>query len=99
MNGTIGHAVFFFPQALEALGEAIKPYLITGSGDPHLLCRDLDTGGALAKIVLEGQSADGKPMELELLLPLSMIRLVISARGDGLVGFAPRPGKGEPAAH
>ena len=27
MNGKGGFAVFFYPQALEALGEAIKPYL------------------------------------------------------------------------
>ena len=34
MNDANGYAVFFFPQALEALGEAIKPYLQDGSGRP-----------------------------------------------------------------
>ena len=30
MNDKNGYAVFFFPQALEALGDAIKPYLQEG---------------------------------------------------------------------
>ena len=30
MNASEGYAVFFFPQALEALGDAIKPYLREG---------------------------------------------------------------------
>jgi len=39
MNGHGGYAVFFFPQALEALGEAIKPYLTNQPEGPHVFCR------------------------------------------------------------
>ena len=38
MNDANGYAVFFFPQALEALGEAIKPYLQDESGRPRMCC-------------------------------------------------------------
>ena len=45
MNANVGYAVFFFPQALEALGDAIKPYLVEGQGGLHVLCREIDTAG------------------------------------------------------
>ena len=64
MNGNEGYAVFFFPQALEALGEAIKPYLVqVEGGEPHILCREIDTAGALIEMTLEGPngSPTGKP--------------------------------------
>ena len=93
MNANVGYAVFFFPQALEALGDAIKPYLVEGQGGLHVLCREIDTAGALIEMTLDGQSADGKPMQIELMVPQSMVRMVVSARGDGLFGFAPRAPK------
>lgn len=93
MNANVGYAVFFFPQALEALGDAIKPYLIDGQGGLHVLCREIDTAGALIEMTLDGQSADGKPMQIELMVPQSMVRMVVSARGDGLFGFVPRAPK------
>ena len=93
MNANVGYAVFFFPQALEALGDAIKPYLVEGQGGLHVLCREIDTAGALIEMTLVGQSADGKPMQIELMVPQSMVRMVVSARGDGLFGFAPRAPK------
>ena len=90
MNANVGYAVFFFPQALEALGEAIKPYLIDGQAGLHVLCREIDTGGALIEMTLDGQSADGRPMQIDLMVPQGMVRMVVSARDDGLFGFAPR---------
>ena len=45
MNASEGYAVYFFPQALEALGDAIKPYLREGPGGEHVLCHEIDTGG------------------------------------------------------
>ena len=93
MNANVGYAVFFFPQALEALGDAIKPYLVEGQGGLHVLCREIDTAGALIEMTLDGQSADAKPMQIELMVPHSMVRMVVSARGDGLFGFAPRAPK------
>jgi len=89
---TSGYAVFFFPQALEALGDAITPYLIDGPGGPHVLCREIDTAGALIEMTLDGQAPDGKHVELELMVPSNMVRMIVSARSDGAFGFMPRIG-------
>lgn len=90
MNDTSGYAVFFFPQALEALGDAIKPYLQQGPGGTHLLCREIDTGGALIEMMLDGRASDGKAVAMELMVPTSMVRMIVSARSDGEFGFGPR---------
>lgn len=83
-----GYAVFFFPAALEALGAAIKPYLQTGNGEPHMLCREVDTGGAFIKLTVDEESAHGKPQKVELMVPANMIRLILSVHSDGTFGFA-----------
>lgn len=90
MEDTSGYAVFFFPQALEALGDAIKPYLREGPGGAHVLCREIDTGGAFIEMTLDGLSADAKPVQLELMIPGNMVRMIVSARSDESFGFAPR---------
>ena len=90
MNDTTGYAVYFFPPALEALGEAIKPYLHDGPGGTHVLCRVIDTGGSLIEMTLDGLTPDGKPVELELMIPNNMVRMIVSARSDGAFGFGPR---------
>lgn len=89
MNGTEGYAVFFFPQALEALGEAIKPYLMPGP-EPWVLCNEIDTGGALIEMTLQGHNADGKPVQIELMVPSGMVRMIVSAHSDGVFGFGPQ---------
>ncbi|MEG3193014.1 hypothetical protein [Lysobacter sp. D1-1-M9] len=86
-----GYAVFLFPQALEALGEAIKPYLQDGKGGPHVLCQEIDTAGALIEMTLDGHTVSGEPVELELMVPSSMVRMIVSARSDEAFGFGPRP--------
>lgn len=94
MNDTQGYAVFFFPQALEALGEAIRPYLLDGPAGPHVLCKEIDTGGAFTEMTLEGRTADGQFLSLELMVPGSMLRMIVSAHGEGSFGFGaslPRP--------
>ena len=80
-------AVFLHEQALEVLGAAIKPYLSDGPAGPHLLCRDVETGGALIEVSMEGRDKDGKPVELELMMPTGFIRLVVSVRSDGDFDF------------
>ena len=90
MNDTTGYAVYLFPQALEALGDAVKPYLQQGPGGLHVLCREVDTGGALIEMTLDGLDADGKPVQLELMIPSNMVRMIVSARSDGAFGFGPR---------
>ncbi|MEG3792210.1 hypothetical protein V1318_18990 [Lysobacter sp. CCNWLW3] len=91
MEESRGYAVFLFPQALEALGEAIKPYLLDGPAGPHVLCREIDTAGALIEMTLEMQTSEGRPVSLELMVPTSMVRMIVSARSDGAFGFGPRP--------
>ena len=97
MNESSGYAVFLFPPALEALGDAIKPYLQTGPAGPFVPCREVDTGGAFVELTLEGRAPDGRTVELELMVPGSMIRMVVSAQSDGSFGFGPRPVEAKPA--
>jgi len=90
LNGTEGYAVFFFPQALEVLGGAIKPYLVEAP-DPYVLCKEIDTAGALVEMTLEGKTAEGREVTIELMVPGSMVRMIVSARSDGAFGFGVRP--------
>ncbi len=90
MSGPDGYAVYLFPQALEALGDAVKPYLSGDEHGPRVMCRDIDTGGALIEMTLEGTTGDGQPLEVQLMLPASMVRMIVSARGDAAFGFRPR---------
>lgn len=85
-----GYAVFFFPQALEALGQAIQPFLQDSPAGPHVLCREIDTGGSLIELTIDGKNPDGGPLDVELMLPTSMVRMIVSARGDQTFGFGPR---------
>ena len=90
MSDFNGYAVFFFPNAIEALGDAIKPYLQDSPGGPHILCRDIDVGGSLAQLTLEGRTTDGRELDLELMFPTNMVRMIVSARSDPAFGFGPR---------
>ena len=90
MNGNDGYAVFFFAPALEALGDAIKPYLVEGPAGAHVLCKEIDTGGALVEMTLEAKGTDGKPAMIELMVPGSMVRMIVSAHSDGNFGFGPQ---------
>ncbi|TQM17936.1 hypothetical protein FB548_1327 [Pseudoxanthomonas sp. 3HH-4] len=90
MNGNTGYAVFFFPQALEALGEAIKPYLTNQPEGPHIFCREIDTGGAFTEMTLVGKDAEGHDVQVELMVPGSMIRMIVSAQNESIFGFGPR---------
>ena len=89
MNDTNGYAVFFFPQALDALGEAIKPFLQDGPAGPHVACATVDTGGAFIEMTLEGRSQDGRNVSLELMVPSGMVRMIVSTHSDEEFGFGP----------
>lgn len=99
MNESNGYAVFFYPPAIEALGDAIKPYLQQGPFGPHIACREVDTGGAFIEMTLEGKTGEGRVVALELMVPGSMVRMIVSAHGDSEFGFHPgdKPAM-EPAA-
>jgi hypothetical protein len=90
MNGNTGYAVFFFLQALEALGDAIKPYLTNQPEGPHIFCREIDTGGAFTEMTLVGKDAEGHDVQVELMVPGSMIRMIVSAQNESIFGFGPR---------
>jgi hypothetical protein len=90
MNEPHGYLVFFFPQALEALGPPIQPYLLGDGDNRHVLCREVDTAGALIEMTLVGQAPDGKIVQIELMVPGSMVRMIVSAHGDERFGFQPR---------
>ncbi|MFN3702315.1 hypothetical protein [Thermomonas sp.] len=90
MSETSGYAVYLFPQAIEALGGAIQPYLQTGPAGPFVPCREVDTGGAFIEMVLEGRAPDGQAVDLELMVPGNMVRMIVSARSDTEFGFYQR---------
>lgn len=90
MNGSQGYAVFFFPQALEALGDAIKPYLTGQPDGPHVFCKEIDTAGAFTEMTLVGKNSDGHEVQVELMVPGSMIRMIVSAQSETAFGFGPR---------
>jgi len=75
------YAVYFHPQALDVLGDPIAPYLTDGPGGKYLLCREIDTGGAFCELELAGNTSEGKPLDVQLMVPTGMIRLVISTAG------------------
>lgn len=90
MDDSRTYAVYFFPQALEALGDTIKPYLQEGAAGTHVLCREIDTGGPLIELTLDARTEAGDPLQVELMLPASMVRIIVSASGDEAFGFGPR---------
>ena len=90
MNDNDGYSVFFFPQALEALGEAIKPYLQEGEAGPHVRCLEIDTGGSLIELTLDGRTPDDQPVLVELMVPSGMVRMIVSAHSDAMFGFGRR---------
>lgn len=94
MNDAHGYVVFFFPQALEVLGEPFRHYLLGAPGAEHVLCREIDTGGAFISMMIDGQTKDGRPVQIQLMVPSSMVRMVVSAQGDEAFGFRPRAGIG-----
>ncbi|NLW97385.1 hypothetical protein [Luteimonas wenzhouensis] len=90
MKGSNGYAVFFFPQALEALGDPIRPYLQSGDGpDPHVVCSEIDTAGAFVEMTIAGRTPDGREASLELLVPSGMVRMIVSSQQSGDFGFRP----------
>ena len=90
MNDMHGYFVFFHPQALDVLGDPIKPYLLGEGDNRHVLCREVDTGGALIEMTLNGQTPDGRMVQIELMVPGSMVRMIVSAQSDEHFGFQPR---------
>lgn len=98
MSEAGGYAVFLFPAAIEALGEAITPFLVDSPMGPHIPCRDLDAGGALMQLGVLTQGHDGHQQRMTLMLPSSMVRLVLSRTASPSFGFGPRTQVVQPPA-
>ena len=90
MNETEGYILFFFDNALEALGAAIKPYLREGPHGEHVLCNEIDTAGSLIEMTLQASTDDGRMVSLELMVPQQMVKMIVSARSEAGFGFSPR---------
>ena len=87
MTDPKNYAVFLYPQAIDALGEPIKPYLRDAPGGPHIVCSEIDASGALFEMTLAGKGPNGESLELEIMVPSSMVRLVMSMHGEHEMGF------------
>ena len=87
MTETSSYAVYLFPQALEALGEPIKPYVQEGPGGTHIVCAEIDVSGPLFGITLSGRDAQGRESELEIMIPHAMVKLVMSIHSEHGFGF------------
>lgn len=96
MNDTNGYAVFFFPQALEALGDPIRPFLQDGPAGQHVACTTIDTGGAFIEMTIDGRTPEGREIALELMVPSGMVRMVVSTQSEAMFGFGLR--RAEPVA-
>jgi hypothetical protein len=81
------YAVFLYPQALEALGEPVKPYVRDAPLGPHIVCAEIDASGPFFEMKLAGQGQTGQALELVLMIPSSMVKLVMSMHGEHEIGF------------
>ena len=54
------------------------------------MCVEIDSGGALFEMLLIGRNERGEAVEVELMVPVGMVKLVISVRREGDFGFGPR---------
>jgi len=87
MTDVTTYNVFIHEGALEALGVAIKPYLVDGPAGPHLVCKEVDSSGGFFEVALEIRDAAGAKIAHELMIPSAMIRLVVSEHSDSAFGF------------
>jgi len=87
MPDSPNYAVFLFPQALEALGDPIKPYILDEPMGPHIVCTEIDASGPFFGMTLLGQGTKGQALQLEIMIPSSMVKLVMSMHGEHDIGF------------
>lgn len=82
-----GYAVFLFENAYETLGDAIAPFLVDGPGGRQICCRSVDTGGAFLEMLVDGVTDGDERVEIELIVPIGMVRMIVSTRGRSSFGF------------
>jgi len=91
MSEPIRYAVFLFPQAIEMLGPAIKPYLRDAPMGQHIVCSTIDPSGAFFQMTVQGCDQHGNEIDAELMLPNACIKLVMSIHDDHVFGFGLKP--------
>lgn len=82
-----GYAVFLFDSAYEALGEAIAPFVVQGPGGRQICCQVVDTGGAFLEMTVDGVADTGEAVQVEVIVPIGMVRMIVSTRGPASFGF------------
>ena len=87
MTETPSHAVFLFPQAQEALGDAIRPHLSDAPAGRHIICASIDSSGPFFQMVMLGTNAEGVESQLELMIPHAMVKLIMSLHNGHGFGF------------
>ncbi len=90
MSEQVQYAVHLFQSALVELGEALAPYLHDGPSGKHVLCSEIDAGGPLFEMTIHAVDEAGAVLELELMVPVGMVKLVIAVQQDARFGFARR---------
>lgn len=80
-------AVLLFKEAQETLGDAIKPFQISGPFGVFIPCRSVDTTGQLCLLLIDTQRVGGTDLSVEIQIPYSMIKLVIATEREEHVGF------------
>lgn len=81
-----GYIVYLFPPAIEALGAPALPLMQKGEGEGaehYFVCKEVDTAGALVELTIEGKDASGNATQVELMIPMNMVRMIVSAHSDG----------------
>src|SRR5258708_13573594 len=70
MSETTQYAVFLFPQALEALGAVIAPYLTNVDAvGTHTLCSEVDASGPFFTFTVQRRNAERNELQRALTLP------------------------------
>lgn len=87
MTHATRYAVFLFPQAIEALGAAIKPYLTDSPMGPQIVCSAVDASGGFFQLTVPGCDQAGNEIAAELMVPSAMIKLVASMHDEHAFGF------------
>lgn len=83
-----GYAVFLFDAAIDVLGEAVRPYLQDGPGGPRIPCDAVDTGGAFVEMTVRARNRHGGDEQVHLMVPVQMVRMIVSSHSDTAFGFA-----------
>ena len=90
MDEALSYAVFLFPQAIEVLGDAIKPYLSEGPTGAHIVCTSVDASGGFFEVSVPGRDREGNDVVAQLMLPNAFIKFVVSLHNDQSFGFSVR---------